>query len=82
MVTTQIEAEIYALKGGGQPLHESTYAFFEPRFSYDFSHVRVRIDAKAAESAHMVNALAYTVGQDVVFGAGNTRPIWGIMGGC
>jgi hypothetical protein len=40
----------------------------------DFSRVRVHTDARAAESARSVNALAYTVGQDVVFGAGQYRP--------
>ncbi len=73
-VTPQIEANINALKGGGQPLPESTRAFFEPRFGHDFSDVRVHTDAKAAESARMVNALAYTVGCDVVFGAGQYAP--------
>jgi len=46
----------------------------EPRFGHDFSHVRVHTDAKAAESAHAVNALAYTVGRDAVFGAGQFAP--------
>jgi hypothetical protein len=40
----------------------------------DFSRVRVHTDARAAESARAVSALAYTVGQDVVFGAGQYRP--------
>lgn len=40
----------------------------------DFSRVRVHTDAKAAESARAVNALAYTVGRDVVFGAGRYAP--------
>ena len=56
------------LNSSGQPLDKTTRAFFEPRFGYDFSRVRVHIDAKAAESAQAVNALAYTVGRDVVFG--------------
>ena len=38
------------------------------RFEYDFSKVRVHTDEKAAESARTLNALAYTVGRDVVFG--------------
>src|SRR4030095_11745369 len=54
----------------GQPLDAGTRAFMEPRFGYDFSEVRVHTDAKAAESARAVNALAYTVGENVVFGAG------------
>jgi hypothetical protein len=45
----------------------------EPRFGRDFSQVRVHTDARAAESAQAVNAFAYTVGQDIVFGAGQYR---------
>jgi outer membrane protein OmpA-like peptidoglycan-associated protein len=44
----------------------------EPR--YDFSQVRVHDDARAAESARAVNALAYTVGKDMVFGEGQYAP--------
>jgi hypothetical protein len=58
------------LRSPGQPLDAATRAFFEPRFGHDSSQVRVHTDAKAAESARAVNALAYTVGRDVVFGAG------------
>jgi hypothetical protein len=39
----------------------------EPRFGHDFSRVRVHTDIRAAESARAVDALAYTVGRDVVF---------------
>lgn len=58
------------LRSPGQPLDKKTRDFFEPRFGHDFSKVRVHTDAKAAESATAVNAEAYTVGQDVVFGEG------------
>jgi hypothetical protein len=58
----------------GQPLDPATRAFFEPRFGCDFSHVRVHTDAHAAQSANVVNALAYTIGRDVVFGEGRYRP--------
>ncbi len=43
----------------------------EPRFGHDFSRVRVHSDAAAAESARDVNARAYTVGRDIVFGEGD-----------
>ncbi len=62
------------LRSSGQPLDMATRAFMEPRFGHDFSKVRVHIDARAAESAAAVNALAYAVGQHVVFGAGQHRP--------
>ncbi len=62
------------LRAGGRPLEAETRARLEPRFGYDFSGVRVHTGAKAAESARSVNALAYTVGRDVVFGAGQYAP--------
>jgi hypothetical protein len=40
------------------------------RPGYDFSRVRIHADARAAESASAVQALAYTVGDHVVFGNG------------
>ncbi len=57
-----------------RPLDPSTRAFFEPRFGHDFSRVRVHSDARAAASAQALNALAYTVGTDVVFAAGRFAP--------
>jgi hypothetical protein len=46
----------------------------EPRFGHGFSHVRVHDGAKAAESARSVNALAYTVGSNIVFDARQFAP--------
>ena len=62
------------LRSPGQPLDVATRSCMEPRFGHDFSNVRVHADAKAAESARAVNALAYTVGRDVVFGTGQFSP--------
>ncbi|MEK6337409.1 MAG: DUF4157 domain-containing protein [Acidobacteriota bacterium] len=58
----------------GQPLDTTTRAFMEPRFGHDFSRVRVHTDPRASESAQAVNALAYTAGRNVVFGAGQYAP--------
>jgi hypothetical protein len=44
------------------------------RFGADFSDVRVHAAARAADSAAELNASAYTVGRDVVFGAGRYDP--------
>lgn len=41
---------------------------------YDFGHVRIHTDARAAESARTVNAIAYTVGHKIVFGDGSYEP--------
>lgn len=62
------------LRSPGRPLDANVRAFMEPRLGHDFSQVRVHADARAAESAHAVNALAYTVGRDVVFGANQFAP--------
>ncbi|MEQ1903080.1 MAG: DUF4157 domain-containing protein [Pirellulaceae bacterium] len=40
----------------------------------DLSAVRIHTDARAAESAREVNALAYTLGNNIVFGAGQFAP--------
>lgn len=58
----------------GQPLDSASRAFFEPRFGHDFSQVRVHTDEHAIESARSVDALAYTKGQEIVFGAGQYQP--------
>ncbi|WP_224369514.1 eCIS core domain-containing protein [Hyalangium versicolor] len=63
-----------ALNSPGQPLDPGTRSFMEERFNQDFSHVRVHSDARAAASARAVNALAYTVGRDIVFGSGQFAP--------
>ncbi|UCF91851.1 MAG: DUF4157 domain-containing protein [Desulfobacterales bacterium] len=73
-VTPSLASKIGSTQGGGQPLSASERAFFEPRFGHDFSRVRIHTDARAAESALAVAARAYTVGQDVVFGAGTYGP--------
>lgn len=62
------------LHAPGQTLDAATRAFMEPRFGHDFSKVRVHTDAKAAESASAVNAQAYTVGRDMVFGSRRYMP--------
>lgn len=59
-VTSRVEANINALRGGGQPLPESIRAFFEPRFGFDFRNVRIHNDTTASRSAETINALAYT----------------------
>jgi len=64
----------HTLPSAGRPLDASSRTFFEPRFGRDFSNVRIHNDTKAAESARSVNALAYTVGKDIVFGAGQFSP--------
>ena len=62
------------LRSPGQPLDPAMRAFMEPRFGHDFARVRVHTDAKAAEAAQAVSALAYTVGRHVVLGGRRPSP--------
>lgn len=67
-------AQIDSLHGGGQPLPDSVRTFFEPRFGSDLGDVRVHTGAAAAETAHSINARAYTLGRDIVFATGQYAP--------
>lgn len=43
-------------------------------FGFDFSRVRIHSGTAAEQSAEQLNARAYTVGNDIVFGAGQFQP--------
>lgn len=62
------------LSAPGRPLDAAARRSMESQFGRDFSQVRVHADAQAADSAHSVNALAYTVGRNIVFAAGQYAP--------
>ena len=62
------------LRSPGGRLDGATRREMESRFNYDFSAVRLHTDARAAESADLLDARAYTVGNDVVFGARELAP--------
>lgn len=64
----------HATGSGGRSLDRETRSFFEPRFGYDLSGVRLHIGGTAAESAHAVGAKAYTLGNNIVFGNGEYKP--------
>lgn len=60
--------------GTGSPLESGTRTVMEERLGHDFSDVRVHTGTQADESARSINAIAYTVGSDVVFGSGHYAP--------
>ena len=62
------------LRSSGEPLDAATQSFMEARFGYDFGQVRVHTDRAAAQSAHEVSALAYTVGNHIAFAGGQYAP--------
>ena len=73
-VTPETQAAIDAMRGSGAPLDPTTRAFMEPRFGHDFSQVRVHTDTRAATAARSLDALAFTVGNDIAFAPGQYRP--------
>jgi hypothetical protein len=73
-VTPETQAAIDAMRGGGAPLDQQTRAFMEPRFGHNFSQVRIHADARAATVARSLDALAFTVGNDIAFASGQYQP--------
>ncbi len=67
------------LRSPGQPLDATTRTYLESRFHHHFGNVRFHSDAQAAKSARVVNAAAYTVGPNIVFGVGQF--LWGTSRG-
>lgn len=73
-IPSDLESRINSTRGSGQPLPKSVRAFFEPRFSYDFSKVRIHAHDPAGEMASMLRARAFTFGRNIVFGVGQYSP--------
>lgn len=62
------------LAASGTPLDSAARELSSRFAGYDFSRARVHTDPRAADSVRAVNALAYTVGDHMVFGAGQYQP--------
>lgn len=62
------------LASPGRPLEPALRQNMEQCFGYDFSRVRVHSGAAAEQSAREVNANAYTVEHNIVFGKGQYSP--------
>ena len=62
------------ISSGGQALDPQTRSFFEPRMGYDLSSVRIHTGSAAGQSARSINARAYTLGSNIVFGSGEYKP--------
>lgn len=73
-IASQVGDGIQSLHGRGQALAEPVREFFDQRFGHDFGYVRIHTDAHAAELADAIQARAFAVGRDVVFGAGEFAP--------
>ncbi len=66
--------QAHTTEGVGTPLPPEARAYFEPRFGYDFSTVRLHANRDADEAARGMRARAFTVGRDIVFGSGEYAP--------
>lgn len=73
-VSDDVVNDINSIRGNGSPLDQSTRDMMESKFGYDFSKVRIHSDDRAAKTADAVNARAYTVGNDIVFGREGYSP--------
>jgi hypothetical protein len=70
----KVTPDVSVIRQSGEPLNPGLRTFFEPRFGYSFGHVQLHTNKNAADSARSVNARAYTVGENIVFGAGQYMP--------
>ena len=61
-------------KGGGRPLDPAVQTDMEQRLGDRFDDVRIHTDAPAAASATSVQALGYTVDNEIVFNEGQYSP--------
>ncbi len=73
-VTPHIQTQIDSLRGQGQQLPNSTRSYFGSLSGYDVGNVRLHTDPCAAQLAQSLNARAFTIGRDIVFGAGQYTP--------
>ena len=62
------------VQGSGSSLDSTTRGFFEARLGVDLGHVRIHTGPAAEASSTAVQAHAFTVGSDIVFGRGRYSP--------
>ena len=72
----QVESRL-GVVGPGHPLSPELRGFFEPRFDHDFGAVRLHTGTTADAAARAARARAFTLGDDVVFAAGEYAPSLG-----
>lgn len=73
-ISNNIERDITASRGGGEPLQASTRGLLEPRFGTRFTDTRIHDSPSAHRLASGLGARAFTTGKDVFFGPGEYQP--------
>lgn len=69
-ISNGMQAYLSGIHNSGTLLPQDARSYFEPRFGYDFSKVRIHTNVAANRSARSINALAYTSANNIVFGDG------------
>lgn len=69
-VSQETTAQLFASKGGGNPLQKNTRAEMERGFGVDFSGVRIHDGPSAAKMSKNLGAQAFTHGSDIYFNQG------------
>jgi hypothetical protein len=67
-------AAVQSELGSGHSLDSRVQSQMSSAFGYDFSGVRVHTDSNAAKLSTDLQALAFTIGNDVAFASGEYRP--------
>jgi len=73
-LSSEWEGQLQRAKSGGQPLSPSVKEPMEQAFGTDFGGVRVHTGAQADMLARLIQANAFTTGQDVFFRQGAYEP--------
>jgi hypothetical protein len=74
LVHPDVEAAIASVQGSGRRLNPGAGARASATLGDSFDDVRVHTDEHAAALSRAVSARAFTVGNDIFFGAGEYRP--------
>ncbi|ADV68837.1 DUF4157 domain-containing protein [Deinococcus maricopensis] len=69
-----VTQRVQARSGGGEALPASVQRHLEAGLNADLSRVRVHTDGEADKLSKLVNAVAFTSGQDIYFQAGRYDP--------
>ncbi len=72
--STELQKQLNATKGQGDPLDKDTKSNMESAFGADFGGVRIHTGSDAAGMNQELGAKAFTHGSDVYFGEGNFQP--------
>ena len=72
VASLQLKSRLNSLNHGDTLLDAPNRAFFEPRFGQNFSQVHLHTDDNAARIAESIDAKAFTLGNNIVFGVSSS----------